>query len=78
MATSATSTKELNVVKHSCNPLNDSHNACSKKNMRPVLDWMIKMVPSIEEGQRICNKCRTTLINLLTNFGNEAAVSSSS
>jgi hypothetical protein len=35
------SVKELNVLKQSCNPLNVSHSASSKKHLRPVLDWMI-------------------------------------
>jgi hypothetical protein len=42
MAASATSVKELNVLKQCCNPLNVSHRTISKKNLRPVLDWMIK------------------------------------
>jgi hypothetical protein len=51
MAASATSVKELNVLKQPCNPLNVSHSASSKKNL--VLDWMKKIVPSIQKGQRI-------------------------
>jgi hypothetical protein len=43
----AASVKELNVPKQS---------ASSERNMRPVLDWMIKKVPSIQKAQRTCDK----------------------
>jgi hypothetical protein len=78
MAACATSVKELNVLKQRCNPLNVSHSASSKKNLRPVLDWMIKKVPCIQKGQRICDKCRKTIADLPESFGNEAVVPSSS
>jgi hypothetical protein len=42
MVVSATSVKEINVLKRCCNPLDVSHSATSKENLRPVLDWMIK------------------------------------
>jgi hypothetical protein len=42
MATDATCVKELNVLKQPYNPLNVRHNASSKKNQRPVMEWMIK------------------------------------
>jgi hypothetical protein len=38
---------------------------------------MIKKVPSIQKGQRICDKCRKTIANLPESFGNEAVASSS-
>jgi hypothetical protein len=47
MAASATSVKELNALKQSCNPLNVSHSANSKKNL--MLDLKTKMVPSTEQ-----------------------------
>jgi hypothetical protein len=47
MAATATSVKELIVLKQCCNPLNIGHSASSKKNLRPVLDWMKKKVPGI-------------------------------
>jgi hypothetical protein len=40
MAENSTSVKELNVLKQICTPLHVSHSASSKKNLRPVLDWM--------------------------------------
>jgi hypothetical protein len=39
---------------------------------------MIKRVPSIHKGKRICDKCRKTIANLPRSFENEAVVSSSS
>jgi hypothetical protein len=42
MAASASSVKELNVLKQCCNPLNVIHSASSKKNLRLLLDCMRK------------------------------------
>jgi hypothetical protein len=78
MDASATCVKVLNVLKQCCNLLNVIHNVGSKKNLRPVLDWTIKKVPSIQKGERLCDKCRETVANLTECFGKEAAVSSSS
>jgi hypothetical protein len=75
-AASAVSVKELNVLKQCYNPLNISHSVSSKKNLRPVLDCMIKEVPSIQKGQRICDKCRKNIANLPESFGNDTVVSS--
>jgi hypothetical protein len=41
-----------------------------------MLDWMVKYVPIIQKGQRISDKCRKTVLDLPTSFGNEAVVSS--
>jgi hypothetical protein len=73
MAASATSIKELNVLKQCCNPLNVGHTASSKKYVRLVLYWAIKKVPSIQKGQRVCDKCRKTIADLPKSFGNGAA-----
>jgi hypothetical protein len=78
MAACTTSVRVLNVLKQCCNPLNVIHSVRSKKNLRPVLDWTIKKVPSIQKGERLCDKCRETVANLPEYFGKEAAVSSSS
>jgi hypothetical protein len=43
-----------------------------------VFDWIIKKVPDIQKGQRMCDKCRKTITNLPRSFGNGAVVSSSS
>jgi hypothetical protein len=43
-----------------------------------VLDWMKKIVPSIQKGQRIWDKCKKIIINLLQILGNETVVSSRS
>jgi hypothetical protein len=72
----AVSVKELNVLKQCCNPLNSCHSTSFKKNLRPVLEWMIKEVRSIQKGQRICDKGMKTIANLPEGFGNEAIVSS--
>jgi hypothetical protein len=49
----------------------------SRKNLRLVLDWVIKKVPSIQKRERICDKCRKTIANLPKSLG-KAVVSSSS
>jgi hypothetical protein len=61
MAARATAVKQLHTLKHFCNLLNVSHRASSKKNLRPVLGWMMKNVPNIQKGQIICDKCRKTI-----------------
>jgi hypothetical protein len=52
MAASATTLKDLNVLKQCCNPLNVSHSESSKENLGPLLGSMIKKVPNIQKGQR--------------------------
>jgi hypothetical protein len=61
MNASATGVKELNVLKQHCYALNVSHSASYKKNLRPVLDGIMKTVPTVQKGQKICNKYRKTL-----------------
>lgn len=39
ISANATGVKELNVLR-CCNPLNVSHSANSKKNLRPAFNWM--------------------------------------
>jgi hypothetical protein len=39
---------------------------------------VIKKAPSIQKGQRICDKCRKTIAHLPKHFGNKEFVSSSS
>jgi hypothetical protein len=69
--------RELIVLKWFCNPLNVIHIASSKKNLRPVLDWMIKTVHNVQNRQRINDKFRNTIANFLRSFGNEVVSSSS-
>jgi BarA-like signal transduction histidine kinase len=76
MAANATIVKELNVLKQCCNPLNVSHSTSFMKNPRPVFDWVIKEVPSIQKGQRI--HAIEKLTHLCKSFENEAVASSSS
>jgi hypothetical protein len=80
IAASSTYNKGQNILKHSCSTLKVSHSASSKKDLRPMLDYMIDKVPSIHKGQRICDKCHETTANLPKSFGNgnETIVSSSS
>jgi hypothetical protein len=78
IAASATPIKELNVLKQCYNPLNVSCSASSKKNLKPMLDWMIRKVLSVQKGQRVCDKCRKIIAGLPQSFGNEAVVSPSS
>jgi hypothetical protein len=70
--------RELNILKQCFNPLNVIHIASSKKNLRPVLDWIIKTVHNVQNRQRINNKCRNTIANVLRSFGNEVVICSSS
>lgn len=51
MAASATGVKVLNVLKQCCNPLDVIHSVHSKKNLKPVLDWTIKKVPSFRKAK---------------------------
>jgi hypothetical protein len=66
----AASVKEVNVM-------DVSHSSSLKSNLRPVLHRIINVL-NMEEGQGICDKCRKTIANLPTSFGNESGVSSSS
>lgn len=45
-----------------CNPLNVSGSASSKKQPRPVYDWVIIKIPNGHKGQRISNKYREALL----------------
>jgi hypothetical protein len=56
MAASATYVKECNVLKQCSTPFNVSHSASSKKNVTPLLDWMMRKVSNVQKGQRICDK----------------------
>ena len=41
-----------------CNPFGISHHSSKKKNLRPAQPWMIKKVPIIKIGQKVCDSCR--------------------
>jgi hypothetical protein len=40
----------------------------------PVLDWLVRNVPSFQKGQRIHDEYRKPIENLPRNCGNEEAV----
>jgi len=41
----------------SLNPFNKTGHSYKKKNMRPVLPWMLEKIPSLVPGARICDSC---------------------
>jgi hypothetical protein len=51
MVATATGNKKLNVLKQWWKPLNASHRPNSNKNLRLVLDWMIKTFPAFRKDK---------------------------
>ena len=47
-----------------CNPLNKTGHSSKKKNLRPVLPWMLEKTPSLMPGAKICDSCRKELAQL--------------
>jgi hypothetical protein len=65
VAARTTSVRELDVLKWCSDHMNViSHSPSSKKNLRPVLAWMIKKGSLYSERTRISDKCRKITANL--------------
>jgi len=45
-----------------CNPFNKPGHQSMKKNLRPVLPWMIEVNSSVKAESKICDSCRKELI----------------
>ena len=48
-----------------CNPFNKPGHYSMKKNLRPVLSWMIDVLPSVKADGKICDSCRKQLTLLI-------------
>ena len=48
-------------TKKCCNPFNNPHHPASKKNLRPVLNWMCEKLPGLSLKQKVCDQCRKKL-----------------
>ena len=44
-----------------CNPFNKPGHSYKKKNLRPILPWMLEKFPSLTQGGKICDRCRKQL-----------------
>ena len=53
-----------------CNPFNKPGHYSMKKNLRPVLPWMIEVIPSVKAGGKICDGCRKELTPLTVKLDN--------
>ena len=51
-----------------CNPFNKTGHSSKKKNLRPVLPWMLEKIPSLTPGSKICDSCRKELAQLEVEF----------
>jgi len=47
-----------------CNPFNKTGHSSKKKNLRPVLPWMLEKIPSLVPGAKVCDSCRKELAQL--------------
>ena len=48
-----------------CNPFNKPGHYSMKKNLRPVLSWMIDVLPSVKADDKVCDSCRKQLTLLI-------------
>jgi len=65
--------RSLNFSRSCCNPFN-SHKTSCKYDLRPVLDWMLKKVPTIQKDQVICSTCRKAIAKRPENTVNDPEV----
>jgi len=47
-----------------CNPFNKTGHSSKKKNLKPVLPWMLEKIPSIVPGAKIYDSCKKELVQL--------------
>ena len=47
-----------------CNPFNKPGHSYKKKNLRPILPWMLEKFPSLTRGGKICDSCRKQLAQI--------------